>query len=414
MDEHRTIAPEIESLLSAFWGRDRNGTVPSANLSAATEDLFRLMSAIKPYKSDSEVRSIWLTVPRGSIEDYDDYEDARSCGSVDTYEEFEDLWRYKYPSDPMWYELVTCDVRDKDGCPKYRGVNLNRKMVVASELSGGLCDRFDYGYDEAAVRLLPLLAEPLKRSIEMVRDGTYNTYVKTELPYLHRTGAVKRSDYWSVSPGDKADLFEGLPDGTYVRFQELMDLGGNDGEHVGRVERFTANEFFRTCSIGYKACGYDVSTPEYGFKGELDENGELPIAYQYLKFADGRDEGLTCGRYGNEGPGVDPDDPDAWDEWYFDKSCRIGHPWEVCRGGSSTHISLFVESDRRYRDDVGKPGFYLAVSGDGWSRCVEAVKFYVSLHDAGYPVVFYNGEKILKRFKGEDIVGIVPHNVFPV
>lgn len=100
MDEHRTIAPEIESLLSAFWGSDRNGTVPSAKLSVATDDLFRLISAIKPYKSDSEVRSIWLTVPRGSIEDYDDYEDARSCGSVDTYEEFEDLWRYKYPSDP--------------------------------------------------------------------------------------------------------------------------------------------------------------------------------------------------------------------------------------------------------------------------------------------------------------------------
>jgi len=78
MDEHRTIAPEIEGLLSAFWGRDRNGTVPSAKLSAATEDLFRLMSAIKPYKSDSEVRSIWLTVPRGTISDYDDYEEARS------------------------------------------------------------------------------------------------------------------------------------------------------------------------------------------------------------------------------------------------------------------------------------------------------------------------------------------------
>ena len=287
MDEHRTIAPEIEILLSAFWGSNRNSTVPSAKLSAATDDLFRLMSAIKPYKSDSGVRSIWLTVPRGSMEDYDDYEEARSCGSVDTYEEFEDLWRYKYPTDPMWYELVTCDVRDNDGRPEYRGVNLNRNMVVASELSDGFCDRFDY---------------------------------------------------WSVSPEDKADLFEGLPDETYVRFQELMGLGGNDGEHVGRMERFTANDFFRACSIGYKACGYDVSTPGYGFKGQLDENGELPIAYQYLKFADGRDEGLTSGRYGDEGPGVDPDDPGAWNEWYFDRNRSGGHPWEVCRGGSFTQI----------------------------------------------------------------------------
>ena len=73
-----------------------------------------------------------------------------------------------------------------------------------------------------------------------------------------------------------------------------------------------------------------------------------------------------------------------------------------------------MESDRRYRDDVGKPGFYLGVSGDAWNRCVEAVKFYVSLHDAGHPVIFYDGEEILRRFKGEDLMGIVPHNVFPV
>ncbi len=212
---------------------------------------------------------------------------------------------------------------------------------------------------------------------------------------------------------DRTNLFEDLPDETYAKFQNLMGLGGNDREHVGRMERFTANDFFRACSIGYKACGYDVSTPEYGFKGQLDENGELPISYQYLKFADGRDEGLTSGLYGDEGSGVDLDDPDAWDEWYFDRNRSGGHPWEVCRGGNSTHIDLIVASDRRYRSDEGRPGFYLIVRGDAWNRCVEAVKFYVSIHEAGYPVVFDEGENILRRFKGEDIMGIVPRNVFP-
>ncbi len=195
MDEHRTIAPEIGRFLHAFRDNSGNGTVPSARLSAATDELFRLMSAIKPYNSDNEVRSIWITVPRGSISDYDDYEDAKSRGSVDSYEEFEGWWRHWYPTDPMWYELFTYDVRGKDGSPRYKGVRLDGNMVVASELSDRSRKHSDYGYDEMATQLLPLLSEPLKRSIEMVREGTYNAYVEAELPYFHRAGVIKRSDY---------------------------------------------------------------------------------------------------------------------------------------------------------------------------------------------------------------------------
>lgn len=36
----------------------------------------------------------------------------------------------------------------------------------------------------------------------------------------------------------------------------------------------------------------------------------------------------------------DPDDPEAFHAWLHDYSRGGGHPWEVCRGGNSTHVSL--------------------------------------------------------------------------
>lgn len=42
--------------------------------------------------------------------------------------------------------------------------------------------------------------------------------------------------------------------------------------------------------------------------------------------------------------------------------------WEVCRGGNSTHVGLYVHHNEN--------GYYLAVAGKSWSRSIEAIKFY--------------------------------------
>ena len=49
-------------------------------------------------------------------------------------------------------------------------------------------------------------------------------------------------------------------------------------------------------------------------------------------------EGMDGTGYGlNEGPGIDFDDPAAWDERYYFSRSGV-HPWEVVRGGNSTHV----------------------------------------------------------------------------
>ena len=57
---------------------------------------------------------------------------------------------------------------------------------------------------------------------------------------------------------------------------------------------------------------------------------------------------------------------------------RTGHPWEVCRGGNSTHIDCIVHRDEH--------GYYLVVAGLAETRTIEAVRFFLALHRAGVPV----------------------------
>ena len=99
---------------------------------------------------------------------------------------------------------------------------------------------------------------------------------------------------------------------------------------------------YRFCSLGYQANQYDVSG--------------LSPKEQYKKYADGRDEGLGE---------IDPDSPAAFAEWYVGR--RGGHPWEVCRGGNSTHVSLYVVKDQ-------SDGYYLEVAGSSLWRSVESAQ----------------------------------------
>lgn len=52
--------------------------------------------------------------------------------------------------------------------------------------------------------------------------------------------------------------------------------------------------------------------------------------------ADGRDAGLR---------NIEADSPLAFYNWYHSGDTLGAHPWGICRGGNSTHISLFVSEN---------------------------------------------------------------------
>jgi hypothetical protein len=79
----------------------------------------------------------------------------------------------------------------------------------------------------------------------------------------------------------------------------------------------------------------------------------------------------------------------------------------------SWKLSLGNISEDEARELIESGGYYYVVSGDSWTRAVEAVKFYLALKDQDLPVILDRADAILRRFRGEDYVGIVPHTTFP-
>ncbi len=408
--EYKLIAPDIDRLLRYFERGYLNPSAPTERIVSAMEPLFRALACLAPIDKNDEVKVLWIAVPRGTIDDYDSFEDMKDYGEVETYEEYEALWNEDYPDPLAWYELIVSESYNRDGALFHRGVSFGDKAIISATFDAGFSEQGNCRED-AIVTLLSLLTVAAEEAIQKLRDGTYFTELKTLLPYKFKTGVIKRSVLWEKEPEWKEDAIDGLDDKSLHAFRELMASGANDTMKIGRLDSMTANDFFRACSIGYMACGYDCS--------------ELPLVDQYSQYADGRDEGLTGRGYGlNEGPGIDFDDPSAWDRWYFDRERGGGHPWEVIRGGNSTHVDLFVCHDKHILDfkvRIGeitseeaakRPfGYYFAVAGKHRQR--EAVSFYVALSKAGLPVVLNDADEILARFEGTDYVGIVPHSMVP-
>ena len=108
---HKSVAPTIDRLLDRFDRGFLNPSAPTKELLSALKPLFDAVKDLKPYK-DGEAKSIWVVVPRGDISDYGDYEEWKEYGDVSSFEEFESLWKEKYPTESVWYELFLSEGED--------------------------------------------------------------------------------------------------------------------------------------------------------------------------------------------------------------------------------------------------------------------------------------------------------------
>lgn len=411
--EWKLVAPDIDRLLGCFDRGYKNPAVQTRRVLGALDRLFEALDDLAPLTTNNEAKSIWLKVPRGSIDDFDNYEDLLDDGEVDSREEYIALWESDYSDAYKWYELI---VVKNEYC---QAVSVGRVSVVCADLGREPAES-DW-HEEHLLALLELLARAAGESMGALRSGTYNETVANELPYFHRFGVVSRSDVWACEPESRAALFDGMDNDTFEAFCSYAAADAEDAGRISRLSSMTGNDFLAACALGYEACGYDL----YGKGGK-----RLPLDELYLRYADGRDEGLTGKGMGlHAGPGIDLSSPEAWEEWYFDRSRSGGHPWEVCRGGNSTHVSLAVCHDRpevEFRHRLGELsdaefqeakkawGYYYAVSGNAWNRSVEAVSFYVALKRAGLPAILCDARAILSRFKGKDLIGVVPRDTIPV
>lgn len=337
------------------------------------DQLFDIIKKIEP-ASDNGVRELWIKAERGGIEDYGDFEEMVSWGDVETREEFEELWKAEFPNEEEWYNFQIAE----DPATGYRCIFLAHKLVIEIDPSmekGGM----EYNISEFVEWIL----EAVKEVIIQLEKGMYNRNVREELPAWHRTGTILRKDYWDVYPDGRKAFFTLISKDDVDEFVKCMAAQRDMHSDVDkRIEGVTANDFYRFCAMGYKENGYD--------------GADLSPKEQYYKHADGRDDGLSE---------IDGDSPEAFIQWYNDSHKSVGHPWEVCRGGNSTHISLYLHKDEE--------GWYLSIDGDAWNRTIESVKFYLALHREGLPVYMHKGKQLADRLMEKEKIGVVPRGVFP-
>lgn len=337
---------------------------------ALIDELFSALHRVKP--NANGVWELWLDADRGPIEDFGDVNEWIEDGAVDDAEGFKLEREACYPSEKVWYHFAA--VEDKDS--GYRAAFLGRKQAIVQDPNA------PRGFSNDISEFVEWLLNSVKSCINALEAGTYNARVHAKLPFIHRTGTILRKDLWDIYPKDRAEFFRDLPRGDIPEFVEAMSAQPNDPLIMdGRIADMTADKFFSYCALGYTANNYTGS--------------DLPPKEQYLKHADGRDSGLRD---------IDGSSPEAFAEWFLSRQPGA-HPWEVCRGGNSTHISLFIHKD--------EGGWLLILAGSAWNRTVETVKFYLALKRAGLPVFVQDGRLLADRLLERERIGIVPAGVLP-
>jgi hypothetical protein len=363
-------APEIDRFLE--YSRQYPLIEDPACLARLT-DIFGLLSELETQGED-EMRSIWIEVYRGPIEDFGSYKEYRKEGLVSSKQEFTQLWLSYYPDHSKWYDLKAL---------RYDGhlyFHVDQELILST--SGGKKALRDVERDKI---FLEWLYDRIREIISRIKENTaaYNDYIREKLPHQKRYGRILRKDYWDISPEEKAHFEKNLPSEMIDILAKIVEQSTTD-KPLPVLKSMTSGDFFRYCELGYEANSC--------FK---EEKRKLSPKEKYLSMADGRDCGL---RY------LEENSEEEFIQW-FEHERFGGHPWEIFRGGNSTHISLFVSRSQT--------GWQLTLSGSSSVRVVETVKMACVLYTYHIPFKLMESREIYRMITGTDYIGIVPETILP-
>jgi len=174
-----------------------------------------------------------------------------------------------------------------------------------------------------------------------------------------------------------------------AQFVKLVDDGFFlDSKNITR-ESMTLNDYFEYCRIAY------IAAQEK--KNEVDQT--LSGRDMYEKYADGRDNGLLE---------ITPDSTTEFAQWIdgkHPKQTTGEHPFEIKRGGNTTHIDLYVS---RPSYSI-KESFQVTVNAPSITRLKEAIHMVLAIHNAGLPILISNPEGVRQRLLSQDNIGIIPN-----
>ena len=229
------------------------------------DELFALLEQIAP-ESPNGVRTLWLRAERGPIEDFGNAAEEIAEGNYDSEEEFVNAWKSWFPEDVKWYHFQAVE----DKAEGYRAVAVRHSYVIVQDKR-----REPAGWPCEISEFVQWLVDGVRSCIEMLKAGTYNDVVRENLPPQHRTGTIRRRDFWNVWPDARADFFKDISPADVTEFIERVSAQEeNYAAMKDRLQAMTANDFFRFCAMGYAENNYDGC--------------DKPPREQYALHADGR------------------------------------------------------------------------------------------------------------------------------
>lgn len=370
----KLFAPEIDKFTETL---NMDGIPPTSEMRMNLKKLYQVFSVVKPGESD-DFRSIWVEVERGPISAFDSYEELKECGEVESFEEFDELWKSYFPDETKWYKFATA---------KYKGemfFYLNSKLLCRIDENEIPKENIHPGYN-VYNKLIKWLSIRISSEIKNLLKDTnaWNDYISHNLSYYKRVGRIKRREFWDIVDEDTWRLDLNLGIENIEKLNLILNQISDDNQPG--LDEMTANKFYAMCEIAYDANNY--------FK---NESGQLTPKEKYLRLADGRDAGLRA---------IDGDSPQAFKDWYHSGQTMGAHPWEICRGGNSTHISLFVS------DYSGK--WKVRLAGSSTVRVEETVRMALALNRNNISFQLSDAREIYNMVTGNDYIGIVPDNVTP-
>ncbi len=234
----------------------------------------------------------------------------------------------------------------------------------------------------------PLITSALKWLPVVRKDWIKaNKRIQVEYPLNYRFGIAPNALIRASLP----DIYRLDKELGKKKARKMVDLV-EDGFFVKadntEVSTMTAEDYFRYGKIAYIA----------GKRKEETIDDSLSGREMYRQYADGRHDGLLDIDQSSEQEFAD------WIDGKHPKRGHGGHPWEIKRGGNTTHIDLAVSRPSSYR----KEGFKVELRGESVGRMVETINMFLAIHAEKIPISIANPEGVRKRILAQDNIGIIP------
>ncbi|MFN8258415.1 MAG: hypothetical protein U0W24_22190 [Bacteroidales bacterium] len=370
METNILSAPYIDRLLLSC---QNNPEVKNESNIKKLYSVFMQMLKLKK-QGDDELRSIWISADRGDIDEFGDYYDFHEAGEVNNKEDFEKLWKFYYPDKTKWYNFTVATYSDV--------YYFYFDFRLTFQFNTKDFSQLIYDFQTELVNwLVKNINDCMKRIENSLPE--YNEYINKNLPYKNRVGRILRRDFWTIFPEYQKEFDDKITPQIYELLEKVKIQ--SESKTFNYLSTLNAGDYYRFCEIAYDANNYFEKT----------EN-TLTSKEKYLANADGRDCGLRK---------LDENSNEDFSYWFKTGRNCGGHPWEICRGGNSTHISLYVCKDDN--------GWYLRLEGKSRARVIETILMAVALYQNKIPFILGNAEEIIRMAKGVDYIGIVPEFVVP-